>query len=208
MFVLFPLDTYWGHKIHYTDCFSARISKGQRTVNMENGPFSLNGITHENSHCYFCNNCTTDNLQFYIIQSVTFHLFQVHMQNNFMWKLCLYCDLKYLVSRSTYSLGIAHTHFGKADSQLGELGIWQLFLKCIRYLSHTEVIFNKSITYSVCLLTIQQHLNYRKVVRSQFLLHSKEGEKNNIYIVNPNMHDLSLCGLSSRLYIPLPFLII
>lgn len=165
---------------------------------MENRLFSLNGITHENSHCYFCNNCTTDNLQSYIVQSVTFHLFHVHMQNNLMWKLCLYCDLKYLVSGSAYSLklclGTAHIHFGKTVSLLGELGIWQLFLKHIWHLSHTEVIFNNSITFSVCLLTIQQHLNYKKVVRSQFLLHSKSGGKKNktgsIYMVNPNKHDL------------------
>lgn len=156
MFVLFSLDTYWGHKIHYTDCFSARISKVQRIVNMENRLFSLNGITHENSHCYFCNNCTTDNLQSYIVQSVTFHLFHVHMQNNLMWKLCLYCDLKYLVSGSAYSLklclGTAHIHFGKTVSLLGELGMWQLFLKHIWHLSHTEVIFNTvSPTQSACL---------------------------------------------------------
>lgn len=98
-----------------------------------------------------------------------------------MWKLCLYCDLKYLVSGSAYSLklclGTAHIHFGKTVSLLGKLGIWQLFLKHIWHLSHTEVIFHNSITYSVCLLTIQQHLNYRKVVRSEFLLHSKSGEK-------------------------------
>jgi len=63
------------------------------------------------------------------------------------------------------------------DPLLGDLGIWQPLLKHIWHLSHTEVISNNSITYSVCLLTIQQHLNYRKVIRSQFLLHSKEEKK-------------------------------
>lgn len=104
MFVLFPSDTYWGHEIHYTDCFSSRIFKAQRIVNMEKELFSLSSVTHENSHFCFCNNCTTDNLQSYIVQSGTFHLLQVLMQNNFRWKLCLYYDLKYLVSRSAYSL--------------------------------------------------------------------------------------------------------
>lgn len=98
MFALFPSDTYWGHEIHYHDCFSCRIFKGQRIVNMRKELFSLNSGTHENSHCCFCNNCTTDNLQSYIVQSGTLHLFQVLIQNNFS------CGLKYLVSRSAYSL--------------------------------------------------------------------------------------------------------
>lgn len=80
---LFPSDTYWGHEMHYPDCFSCRIFKGQRIVNMRKELFSLNSGTHENSHWCFCNNCTTDYLQFCVVQSGTFHLSQVLIQNNF-----------------------------------------------------------------------------------------------------------------------------
>lgn len=145
MFVLVPLDTYWGHKIHSTDCFSARISKAQKIVNMENGPFSLNSITHENSHCYSCNNCTTDNLRSHIIQSVTFHLFQAHMQNNLMWKLCLHCDVKYLCEQVYLLLKTVFRHSLYTlwkDWLLGGLGLWQLLLKHIwHFITHWSYLY-------------------------------------------------------------------
>lgn len=90
-------------------------------------------------------------------------------------------------------LGTAHEHCEKIDSLLGGLGIRQVFLKPVEHLSHTEVIFSNSISYSVCLLTVQQHLNYSKVIRSQFILHKKKEKKTqteNIYIGKTNTHDL------------------
>lgn len=82
------------------------------------------------------------------------------------------CEQVCLLFKTTY-LGTAHKHCEKIDSLLGGLGIWQVFLKPVWHLSHTEVIFSNSINYSVCLLTVQQHLNYRKVIRPLFILHKK-----------------------------------
>lgn len=127
MFALFPSDTYWGNEIHCTDCFSSRIFKGQRTVNIEKELFSLNSGTHENSHCYFCNNCTTDNLQSYcsiwhlsFVSTSYAEWFQVEAVL-ILWSQ-IPCEQVCLLFKTMY-LGTAHKHCEKIDPLLGGLGI-------------------------------------------------------------------------------------